>query len=368
MKLWHSFIKEMKLAFRGFYIYIEIFMAVVLLAILLFAVPENFSSKQEEYIHLDLPPQVEALYLKEIEKEDADHKAQAVEIKNEGKIISTQFYETDTKKIYILDNKEDLISLADKKRNIGAVIEMKDGKLTYDYYLQGYESTRLKNLYSIIHVENAETIEVAIESQEVRALSTDHQMLSDRKNLLPVFLTYNGSLMGMFIIAAYVFLDKQEGVIKAFAVSAASIWNYLLSKTGVILLTSVLSSLLLVAPLMGGGMNYLLFSLFLLATGIFSSALGLLIASFYRDIMHAFVAIFVAMLAMILPSISYFIPSWSPGWMKFLPSYPIIQGFKEILLTNGSTNYVVWTSIGFFLLGSLLFAIANMRFKKTLTT
>jgi hypothetical protein len=35
MKLWSSYIKEMKIAARGFYFYIELFMAVVLLIILL---------------------------------------------------------------------------------------------------------------------------------------------------------------------------------------------------------------------------------------------------------------------------------------------------------------------------------------------
>ena len=101
MKLWHSFIKELKLAFRGFYIYIEIFMAVLLLAVLLFAVPEQFESKQEEYIHLDLPSAVEVEYLKEIEKTDIDGKGEDVEIKVGDEVIIAKFYESVDSELYI---------------------------------------------------------------------------------------------------------------------------------------------------------------------------------------------------------------------------------------------------------------------------
>ena len=37
--------------------------------------------------------------------------------------------------------------------------------------------------------------------------------------------------MGFFIIAAYIFLDKKEGVIKAYAVTPSPVWKYLLSKS-----------------------------------------------------------------------------------------------------------------------------------------
>jgi len=43
MKLLSSFKKELILASRGFYFYIELIFALVILAVLLFAIPKNFS-------------------------------------------------------------------------------------------------------------------------------------------------------------------------------------------------------------------------------------------------------------------------------------------------------------------------------------
>lgn len=368
MKLWHSFIKEIKLAFRGFYIYIELFMAIVLLAVLVFAVPENFSSKQTEYIHLDLPESAKELFLQEMEKNDIDGKIETVEIKISGEKTKTKLFENEENKLYLIDNKEDLIKLADKKQKIGAVIGLdSENKPTYEYYLQGYEAERLKNLFLIIHNEDTETVKSVYDKQEVRPLSTDYGTLSDKENVIPSILTFNGSLMGLFIIAAYIFLDKQEGVIRAYAVTASSVWQYLMSKVMVLSVTSIISSLIIVIPVMGTQPNYLLLLVLLLTTGFFASSLGLLIASFYKNIMQAFGVIYLFMMAMILPNIAYFIPSWNPTWIKILPTYPMLEAFKEILLPKGDTSYILISSLGFFIVGGVLFVIANKRYKSTLT-
>lgn len=368
MKLWYSFIKEFKLAFRGFYFYIEIFMAVVLLVILMFVIPEQFKSVKTEYVHLDLPKEVEVEYLKQIENEDVDHKVEMAEIKNGDKVIKARLYESEDTKLYVIDNKEDLVELADKKQAIGAIVKFdSNNKFKYEYYLQGYESQRLKNLYLIFHNEDINTLEAVFDQQDVRPLSTNYDTLTDRENVVPSFLTFNGSLMGLFIIAAYIFLDKQEGVIKAYAVTASSVWQYLMSKAAVILITSLFTSLLIVIPVMGGQANYLLLIVFLIATGFFASSLGLLFSSFYENIMQAFGAIYLLMMAMIIPNIAYFVPSWNPVWIKILPTYPMLQGFKEIILKNGDIPYVLYTSLGFFVVGVILFLIANKRYKKTLT-
>jgi hypothetical protein len=67
-----------------------------------------------------------------------------------------------------------------------------------------------------------------------------------------------------------------------------------------------------------------------------------------------------------VPSIAYFIPGWDPVWIKVLPSYPLLQGFKEVILPGGDIVYPLIVSAGFLAAGVILFAFANIRFKKTL--
>ena len=58
MKLLSSYLKEMKIAARGFYFYIEIAMAVIILAILLLLVSETSTSSRKQFVYNDMPQQI----------------------------------------------------------------------------------------------------------------------------------------------------------------------------------------------------------------------------------------------------------------------------------------------------------------------
>lgn len=117
--------------------------------------------------------------------------------------------------------------MADKERKIVAIIKMdENNNFNYEYYIQGYESDKYKNLSKILHVESTEKLETAMDSQDDRPLYTNYKSLTDRANIPPSVLVFNGDLMGLFIIAAYVFLDRQEGVIKAYAVTPSGVWLF----------------------------------------------------------------------------------------------------------------------------------------------
>lgn len=367
MKLFSSFVKELKIASRGFYFYIEIFMAVLILAVFLFVVPDDFENKTDEYLYLDMPEDASEIYLETIQEETIDGKAAGVtlEIKDQDKEV--ELYTTDSKEIFILNSQEDARYMAEEEQEISAVIAMNDeGTFDYTYYLQGYESDKYKNLLEIFHVEPNENVQEFVDNQEVRALSTNVETLSDKESILPTVLVFNGALMGLFIIAAYIFLDKQEGVIKAYAVSPSPVWQYLLSKVGVLMVTTLVSSYLVVIPLMRLQPDYLLMLVLLVTTAFFASSLGLLIASFYSNIMQAFGALYIVMMLMIVPSVAFFIPSWSPAWISFIPSYPMMEGFRSILLGNNDWPYVLTVSGIFLVVGSAIFALSNYRYKKTL--
>jgi len=368
MKLWHSFTKELMLASRSFYFYIEVVMAGIFLFLLLFAIPENFDSRHDEYLFYDIPDSSWEYFEGELLRADEDGLVETVEIELDGEIIYGSLYKSDTSNFYVIDDQELAIALADSERAFAGVIHMDElGEVTYTYYMQGYETERLLNTYAVFHNEAMEVLKDTFDANEVRALHEDQVLLSDRENVVPSFLTFNGSLMGMFILAAYIFLDKKEGVIKAYAVTTSPVWQYLLSKVGVVTVTSLITSFIITIPVMGGQPNYLAMFVFLLATGFAASALGLVLASFYDDLMQAFGVIFVFIIGMMLPNIAYFIPTWDPAWMQYIPSYTILEGFKEILLPSGDITYVMFASLGFFAAGLLMFIFANSRFKKTLT-
>ena len=135
---------------RDYYFYIEIFFAIVILVIVLFAIPENFNSRSTEYLYLDIPEAAETAMTDLFLDEDEDGAAEAVEVKIKKEMIPTTYYETVDRKIYIMESEGDLIKIAENKKQLGAVISMDDtGAMSYKYYLQGYETEKLKNLYLV---------------------------------------------------------------------------------------------------------------------------------------------------------------------------------------------------------------------------
>jgi ABC-type multidrug transport system permease subunit len=241
-----------------------------------------------------------------------------------------------------------------------------DYELHHTYYMQGNETARLKNLILILHGPDDAALFSATENQEVRSLGQTRPDLTDRENLLPVFLTFNGALMGFFIISAYIFLDKKEGVIKAYAITPSPVWKYLLSKVMVLTSTMLVTSLIITVPLMGVRINYLAMIAFLICTGLFASGLGLVIAGYYNDMVKSFGVMFLLMIGMMVPAMAYYSPSWDPAWLKFVPSYYIIFGFKEIFI-RGDMRFILLISLGYLAAGALLFAWANARYRRTLS-
>jgi len=394
MKLLSSYLKEMKIAARGFYFYIEIGMAVIILAVLLFAVSETSTSSSKQFVYNDMPKKI-AEYQQDQSIKDGDArlasptefklKPAEFEITNQ-ETGETTAYDFDDEKIleletmemldsstgeleetvYYVETEEDMIRLAYGESEIGATAAMNPrGKVSYTYYLQGYETDRLESLLYISHSKSPGVINAKKDRQVVRTLGV-METLNNRENLVPLFVVFLGSLMGYFIVMSYIFYDKAEGVIRAFAVTPSAMWKYLITKIFVILTTVVVSSSLITIPVMGGQPNYLLFYIFLIITTFAMASLGLLVTSFFDTIGKAFGVMYAIMVALMIPAFSYYIPSFDPIWLRFLPTYPMLQGFKDILL-NGDAGYVLTYSLVFLAGGLALFALADIRFKKTLT-
>lgn len=343
MRLLTSFLKDLKVSFKTFYIYIEIMMALIIVLVLLFVVPENFSSSAKAFIYLD-PLLLETPLGQELSSAAMDD-------------------------VVLVENKEDIPRLMEEDRSsVGAAIIVEDGKMVYDITLQGYESQRFRNV-----IEKALTVDAIRQLPDYESkvslltLEENSQRLSDRINMLPVFLVVNSAFMGLFIIAAYIFMDKDEGTIRAFAVTPSRVWEYLLSKAGIILVTGLITGLLTTVLVAGFKVHYLHLIVLLVISNLFGSAVGLFISSFYDNIIKAMGALYITIITFAFATISYYLPSFTPLVIRILPSYPMLFAFREVFLDSPDLSYV-YTYVGVFLvLAVVFFILANERFKKTLT-
>jgi hypothetical protein len=393
-KLLISYIKELTIASRGLYFYIEIGFALIVLFIILFVVSNDPPEPEKEFVFYDVSEEVfeymeeELLEAGEIQISDSEEfevGPSEFEITDENgntkkyvydesekiKVQTYEYLDTETDEIlqivYIAENEEDLIRLAEQERKTSAVIGMNEkGEMTYKYYLQGYETEKLVNLMYVIHNDSLDELTRTMNEQTVISLG-DTEQLSNKGNILPLIIVFSGALMGFFIVMSYVFHDKNEGVINAFAVSPGSMGIYLLGKSLVALTTGLISTAIVTIPIMGLDPNYFVLVIYFAVISFAFSNLGLFIASFFDNIAQSFGVMYVLMVILMVPAFSYLIPSFDPVWIKFFPTYPALQGMKDILLNNGDFTYV-WVYSGLFIAGGLLFFwLSIRRFRKTLS-
>ncbi|NCC78599.1 MAG: ABC transporter permease [Clostridia bacterium] len=343
MKLLHTFLRDLKVSYRTYYIYIEFIMALVIVAVLVFVVPENSDPTTKLFLHVESGINSEQILTSMEKDESAD--------------------------ITLLDSREEVVLAMEKDRSAqGAVIGETEDGMGYEIILQGYESEEIRNMMESVLLAGFKTEHPEYtETTTVKVLDADAERLSDRINYMPILLMMNSAFMGLFIVAAYVFMDKEEGTIRALTVTPVSIRDYLLSKVGVMLFTGLLTGLITTILVAGLKVNYLHLILVLAASNFFGTALGLFIASFYDSIIKSMGALYIVIMIMAFGGISYFMPSFSPLIIRILPSYPLLFAFREVFLERPDTAFILTTSGLFILAGALIFMAAVLRYKKTLT-
>jgi hypothetical protein len=342
--MFYTFLKDIKLSLKSFYFYMEIGFALVFVAVMVFLVPKQFETTVKIYAAVELPGPMKQIAERSIQNDDR--------------------YE-----IVMLNSRREVVEhLQEDRGAAGIAVGQEAGKITFDFIMQGFENKNVKNILETSLRGGIISGMTEIEDRTaIKILEAESGNLSDRLNILPVFLTMNAGFMGLFIIASYVFLDKGEGTIRAFAVTPGKVWQYLGAKVGVILVTGIVSGLISVIPLAGDRANYLYLTVLLICTNIFGSALGLFIASFFDSMQKAMGWLYVVILILGAAGISYFVPSFSPLIIRVLPSYPMFYGFREALLPNGDALVVFGYSAIFIAAGTVVFLAANFRFKRTLT-
>lgn len=343
MKVLNTFLKDIKVSFKTFYIYIEIMIAIISIAILLFVVPENFTSNFKLFVYID-------------------NSINSDEIKN-------ALMEENAENVVLLNSMDEIEkSLSEDRSSVGVGIKIENNKIVYDFVLQGYENQQYRNLIQkSLTADEAKNMPNYKSFTSITTLETSTNRLSDRINMLPVFLLLNSAFAGLFIVATYIFMDKEEGTIRAFAVTPASVWEYLLAKMGVMLVTGLITGLLMTIFVAGAKVNYLHLILLLVSTNLFGTALGLFISSFYDNITNAMGSVMVIFVTFAFATTSYFIPSFSPLLIKILPSYPLVFAFRETFLESPNIGFIYLNVFGFSILALILLIMANHRFKKTIT-
>jgi len=276
---------------------------------------------------------------------------------------------------YLQTNKGHAISTVDQLEaaleeipgGIGVVISGSEDNIEVDMILYGYENQMSKEL-SVLEVQYLiENQPIDIE-ENVRVINGSKTIESIPFNytVLPLFLLMEPVLMGLFFISALIFFEKLDGNINAFIVSPGGISEYISSKVIVMLALGFMSMCIVVPMTVGFNVNVIALITIVIAGSIFGSGVGLYLSSFFDNLSSAMIWLITLSIVLGVPFVSYFIPTFTPLWVKIMPTYSLLFALKEALFQTGHTE-LMWNAVVYSGIFGIVLCLASIsRYKKNL--
>ncbi|HYF94490.1 MAG TPA: ABC transporter permease [Symbiobacteriaceae bacterium] len=347
-RLWLSMRRDNLINFRNHYYTVVLAVAALYLVALMWLIPENATVQHATYV--------------------VDQTA--------GARVAADLQTRDTQgRVTVLSTPDELRTAMSENRNSVGLL-FADGRPlpAVTLFFQGHENQRLQNLLAA----STEDLLREIYGQPwPHSVPIAHEVLRGagappavplRQMLLPIFLFSDPALVGLIFIAALLFMEKQEGTLRAYLVSPGRVWEYLLSKALTLTFLALIFTLILVQPVMGAGPDYLAVLALMALGSIFSALLGAW-AAIYFDNLAQFLFPAVALMAVLtLPTASYLAPSFSPVWIRLFPTYPLVFGLREALSPTGRPQIIYTALATLLVLDGLLLAAASLSFRRQIAS
>lgn len=333
--------KDLVLGIKDIYVLLEIGFAVVILLLLLLLIPEDIKREATVYIY-DSTNVVESFIadsfgIEEMETRRGEYFVNSRKELTEG----------------MLENKSAIGLIITSNSNGTFNTELLTQPYTTDAMIR-YVEIDLEDLLSIIAPPYDFYPREVHDSVRVTALQHGlRDELPFNQRLLPAILLLMVGILGLFIMISLIGQERVEATLRAFRISPASMWEFLLSKHLVLLTIGFSTFSIIYLPMMGFG-GYLPSLLIILLTVILGSCIGVILGGIFDTPMASMLWVVLIMLVVALPAISLFSPAFSPKWLKIIPSYHTLFGLDAAMFPDNN-SHIIWQSVA--VLGGLDFVL-----------
>lgn len=312
--------KDILSAWRNYFFLVVAVLALIFAGLIRFLVPEEITIKPEVYYFNEYPEEREGT------------------LRN---IVTDEEYQSE--KFHKVNSREAVISgMRANLNSIGIVIKVGQTQPVIELIFHGFENQSVRNLLKISIQDNLNRLRGDNIDFETIILkeNLNIQTIAANKSIVPIFLMSEAALVGFILIAAFIFMEKDEGTLQAYQVSPGRTLEYLGAKISLMIILGWVHTVIFVPLTIGVHVNWL--SLFMIVTlgSIMSSSLGLIVASFFQNLSQAIVWIIGVNMLLGLPMVSYFVPSFTPAYIQMLPTYPILFGIREALFTTNKAGMI----------------------------
>ncbi len=182
---------------------------------------------------------------------------------------------------------------------------------------------------------------------KVESINESSQTIPFNKRMTPIFICFEALIIGFILGGALMLSEKEEGTIRALRISPMGVDRYLISKAVLFSVIAVLYAVLMAFFCVGFGFPVLRFIILSFFGSAIFSLIGLTFSTLFKDMSSWFFSMALLLSINMLPVVAYSDPSFSPLWIRGIPSYPIIFAYEKILFgMGGSSLSVVLTVAG----------------------
>jgi len=210
----------------------------------------------------------------------------------------------------------------------------------------------------------------AQETIPVEILDTQIEAIPFNLRMSPIFICFEALITGFILGGALMLAEKEDGTVNVLRISPTGTMRYLVSKSLLFSIIGTLYATLICVFTIGFDISWGIFlPLAFFGTLIFT-LIGLAYTTLFKEMSGWFFSMALLLSINMLPVISFTSPAFSPLWMKFIPSYPILFAFEKALF--GGTQDVMYTILsiaGWCIAAYLLATLAvSKRFLKEART
>jgi len=335
--------KDIIIGLRNYFFLAVIAVALVFALIINFVIPENAEIKPNVYYYIEYEGAYKDVLEGALKESEAKHS-----------------------KVSRVSSKEEIVEKMKKNFNsIGIFVNEIDNRPTVEFIIQGYEN---KEVINMLVLSMKDDIDKSLrEDIEIDKLFLKNEIEQEKiplnKNVLPIFLAMEPTMLGLLIIAAFIFMEKEEGTIGAYKVSPGKVPEYLASKITLMVILGLISTLISTILVVGFKADFLSLIVIVILGSIFASGLGLIIASFFDSISKSIVWILFASIIFSLPFASYFLPSFAPIYIRLLPTYLLQFALREAVFPTGNMGIIHSAALTFMVLSIINYILAIFAYK-----
>ncbi len=312
------FVQDMKISFRNALILFLVIVMLLMIAMLRFVVPKSQGAAEPVFL-VDM---------------------------TEERLIETMLEQEETASFRLLPDRQALLdALEDESETLGIIVSGSVMAPEIEVLHRGLLNERTATLMKQqLGREFSGTVPVVA---NVTTLRESGVRPDNRMAMIPVLLALDVLMLGFMMGAVLMLEERDEGTLKALRITPVHVSGYILSKALVFLLVGLVYTGLLLVVMGTYPVKPVLFWLIVTMGSLFFTFVGMILATFFRNMSEWMFVGFGALILSMLPVLSFLIPSFNPVWMSWIPTSWMIRTFNELLFPVGrSITLWVWLTTG----------------------